>query len=1002
MQTTGTRAATARTGARATGMRRWIQRGVLALVGLAATSGAWAEGSRTIMPGSYPAGGGRGTLSLRGSNVLYAGVAQERQFLYVYAEAGEYILVGSSNRATVGGTVGNGDVQIFAPTNFGARGNETRPGTVAFSCAATTPPANSYSGTGRGGIGSRTIELAGPNSADGTATVTNGYTPCGYRAPTTGIYGVQFTGAANGGTGNPTNDITTWQLLQNFVLSWDVTVRSSASSLTDLHGRVFSYAWVTYNSGSLQTTLNYATLDGYRYEQIMRGINAGAAVFFGNRAGFLDNGQPLYRDVRGTNQPASTGFPAGVTTQTPGAPIFFSSIAGTGPNAAQVEKTLGALGIPLVPPTPQLSSPTFAGNVTGNRSTEGAGGVFTFNTVNTLTYEIVISRNGTNFDPANVNNRTLTGTALTGTHTVQWNGNDNNGVPFPASATAYTYRISGRNGEIHFPIIDIEGNALGGPTLRKLNGSGGTTVYFDDRGYITRGGTAVGQNNGHLCGAGHAQVQPTPTHSLIGVDSNATDNNGRYYRWWTGNDDPNTDCNNSASTYFGTAKALDLWALEKTQEFNQPIIVEPVPTEADVGTVVTMGATALPGDTVFGTLSFGNNGATTATGVTYSFNLGTPGTCPASATMTYVGAGVTATYNAATCAFTITGLPTTLASGADHTFNFQYPAPASGNVVATSTIAAAQDPLPGTNSPNTATATTQVQSADLAISKTTSTPVVQGGPVTFTLRAWNNGPRVVAGASIFDNVPAGITGVTWTCTAVGTANCQTTSGSGNSVGVLVDLGVDTGAATSGDTSYVDIVITGTATTAGALSNTATIAVPTGTADPTTANNSSTSNSTVLAGADLSLVKTAGTVVTAGQNLVYTLAVNNGGAASASSVSVTDTFPAGLTFVSASGTGWTCANAAGTVTCTRPTLAVGAAPAITLTLAVPANYAGTNPVANTASVTSSTPDPVPGNNNGTATTTVQFPPDAVNDPPLRRSARPCRSTSRATTSPVPHR
>ena len=57
------------------------------------------------------------------------------------------------------------------------------------------------------------------------------------------------------------------------------------------------------------------------------------------------------------------------------------------------------------------------------------------------------------------------------------------------------------------------------------------------------------------------------------------------------------------------------------------------------------------------------------------------------------------------------------------------------------------------------------------------------------------------------------------------------------------------------------------------------------------------------------------------------------------VSVSDTIPAGLTFVSATGTGWACGQAAGVVTCTRATLGVGAAPDITLVLGVPAGYAG---------------------------------------------------------------
>lgn len=84
---------------------------------------------------------------------------------------------------------------------------------------------------------------------------------------------------------------------------------------------------------------------------------------------------------------------------------------------------------------------------------------------------------GVNFDPALPGNRVLTGTALTGTHSVIWNGKNNDGVAFPPGL--YTFQIAGRNGEIYFPMLDLEGNDKGGPTLLKLNGSGSSssTVY---------------------------------------------------------------------------------------------------------------------------------------------------------------------------------------------------------------------------------------------------------------------------------------------------------------------------------------------------------------------------------------------------------------------------------------------------------------------------------------------------------------------------------------------
>ncbi len=105
--------------------------------------------------------------------------------------------------------------------------------------------------------------------------------------------------------------------------------------------------------------------------------------------------------------------------------------------------------------------------------------------------------------------------------------------------------------------------------------------------------------------------------------------------------------------------------------------------------------------------------------------------------------------------------------------------------------------------------------------------------------------------------------------------------------------------------------------------------------------------TVLGAADLSVTKSdSPDPVLVGANLTYTLAVTNLGPSPASNVSVSDTLPAGVTFVSASGTGWACAEAGGVVTCTRAALAVGAAPDITVVVTVTAS--AVSPITNAVS------------------------------------------------------
>src|SRR5262249_15263577 len=54
-------------------------------------------------------------------------------------------------------------------------------------------------------------------------------------------------------------------------------------------------------------------------------------------------------------------------------------------------------------------------------------------------------------------------------------------------------------------------------------------------------------------------------------------------------------------------------------------------------------------------------------------------------------------------------------------------------------------------------------------------------------------------------------------------------------------------------------------------------------------------------------------------LTYAIGISNAGPTAASSVSVTHTWPAGATFVGASGSGWACVPAATSVTCTVASL-----------------------------------------------------------------------------------
>ena len=129
-------------------------------------------------------------------------------------------------------------------------------------------------------------------------------------------------------------------------------------------------------------------------------------------------------------------------------------------------------------------------------------------------------------------------------------------------------------------------------------------------------------------------------------------------------------------------------------------------------------------------------------------------------------------------------------------------------------------------------------------------------------------------------------------------------------------------------------------------------------------------------ADLQIVKThVGNGFEVGTSGTYSLAVtNNGPNVSAGPITVVDTLPNGLSFTSAVGTGWTCSTdpAGQLITCTHPdTLAVDESTTITVVAEVGADAYGAAPheLANTATVSGTTLDPNPENNDSTDTVTV---------------------------------
>jgi uncharacterized repeat protein (TIGR01451 family) len=131
--------------------------------------------------------------------------------------------------------------------------------------------------------------------------------------------------------------------------------------------------------------------------------------------------------------------------------------------------------------------------------------------------------------------------------------------------------------------------------------------------------------------------------------------------------------------------------------------------------------------------------------------------------------------------------------------------------------------------------TQAVNPADLSITKTDGqTTTAVGLPITYTIVASNAGPNPAVGATVTDNVPSRMTGVTWTCAGAGGGTC-TASGTG-SINDTVDLPAN---------ATVTYTLSGTVgiSASSPLANTASVTAG-GVADPNDANNAVTDADTV--------------------------------------------------------------------------------------------------------------------------------------------------------------
>jgi uncharacterized repeat protein (TIGR01451 family) len=261
---------------------------------------------------------------------------------------------------------------------------------------------------------------------------------------------------------------------------------------------------------------------------------------------------------------------------------------------------------------------------------------------------------------------------------------------------------------------------------------------------------------------------------------------------------------------------------------------------------------------------------------------------------------------------------------------------------------------------NVSSAVTRVLGADMGVVKAGPANLVAGGTASYTLTVFNAGPSAAANVTVTDILPAGLSLKSATVRS-GSFSLITTTGA--LTAVVPSMGV--GTAVIELTVEVDHLVVGSVTNVAGVTST--------TSDIDPSNNTSTVTSGVL-GADLSLAKYGAATLSAAGTSTYTLVLVNNGPSSAGNVQLSDLMPKGLSLISASavasdpGLNFALNATATGINATASFMRSGGT--VTVTLSVQVDYTATGSITNIATVTSTTADPEPGNNTGSATASVK--------------------------------
>ncbi len=368
----------------------------------------------------------------------------------------------------------------------------------------------------------------------------------------------------------------------------------------------------------------------------------------------------------------------------------------------------------------------------------------------------------------------------------------------------------------------------------------------------------------------------------------------------------------------------------------------PVVPAADLELTKTGDAVALAGNDVTWELTVTNNGPSDAANVvvTDTLPIGVtfdPATSDATCVVT---AGTPGTGQTVTCTLNTVSAGSVIALAVSGTSD---PTLLDGATITNdaSVDSDTNDPDPSNNDDDHDTEIDR--SADLAVTKLADpTTVTAGGQVTYTLTLTNNGPSAATLPTLADPLAAGLTLDSFTLLTPGSC-------SGAISCSITEL-------LPGDSIEVELTVTVDPTAAaGTITNTATGTAP---EDPDGA--SATEDITVTLSADLAVTKVADPItVNAGEQVTFTITVDNLGLSQATGVTITDPIPAGMTFVP-TGSDPSCSQVGSNIVCNLGTIQPSATAVSVDLVFVVDSAAATSTLTNTATASANEPDPDPDN------------------------------------------